>query len=147
MRNKWNQVIEGFNGKTIYHVLKLIENKYPESTRNSLYEGNREVNGYPTDNISGYKHDKFVAAVKHCASWMILRGVFPVTRFHFNMEYSAKDLADIVSQWLNRTPRFKDMGIAIPAMAWIAAAWIFDLEESNHDYPYYKISRRTITRN
>lgn len=146
MEFKWKNVTAKLNSENIRFVLKQIEMKYPESTKNDLFEGDRERNGKPTDQLSGHKHDSFVAAVNHCASWILVHRALLNLRETFNEEYNAYNFKHCVERWISTSSRYKDQRIYIPVMAWITAAWFFGLEESPHKYPYYKISKKAIRR-
>ncbi|EON2339047.1 hypothetical protein ACLLKL_002017 [Escherichia coli] len=142
----WKHVTKKINSENIRFVLKEIENKYPDSTMNGLFEGDRARNGSPLDQLSGHKNDDFVIAVKHCASWIVLHGAFHGLRQSFNEEYDALYLKHCVERWIPTTFRYRHQKIHIPTMAWIAAAKLFGLEESPRNYPYYKISTHAIRR-
>lgn len=146
MANDWTTIISTINSKTVRLILFQIENDWPLSTRNGLLEGEREKNGVPTEQLSGFKHDSFVFAVQHCATWILMHGALPATRQKFNKRYSANDLRHCVERWLRCSPRFKNADIQIPAMAWIVAAKMLGLEASCDNYPYYKISNHAINR-
>lgn len=142
----WKHVTKKINSENIRFVLKGIENKYPDSTMNGLFEGNRACNGSPLDHLSGHKNDEFVIAVKHCASWIVMHGALRGLRRTFNEEYDALFLKLCVERWIPTTFRYRHQQIYIPTMAWITAANLFGLEESPRNYPYYKISTRAIRR-
>ncbi|EIW6162796.1 hypothetical protein MF451_003793 [Salmonella enterica subsp. enterica serovar Saintpaul] len=135
------KVISSVNGETVRAIIRKLIKKYPAATLDGLHAG---TGGDLLGNLTGFRNDPFIQAIKHCLRWIFQHGILPITRYSFNERHDARALAACVERWIQQDWRYKQFAMPIPPMAFVVAAFILDIDESDDNWPCYKILENAI---